>query len=217
MYPYGKHNIDQQDIDSVIEVLKSDALTCGAAVEAFEQALAAEVKAKYAVACSNGTTALHLAMLVLGVGSSDTVLVPAITFLASANAARYVGADVIFVDVDPTTGLMTAETLEASILLHQHHNLKAVVNVHLAGQCENLEAIHNIAKKYGLLIIEDAAHAIGTNYIAKDNHHYSFRMEISVDIGHVYGHKIVMFLVGTLAVHHQVWTKDFVQLEANQL
>ncbi len=165
MIPYGRHSVDQNDIDAVVQVLQGGWLTCGPIVEKFEQKLEKIVSAKYAVACSNGTTALHLAMLALGIKTGDVVLVPAITFLASANAARYVGADVAFVDVDPSTGLMTAQTLEATILQYKGKPLKAVVNVHLAGQCENLEAIHTIAKKHNLLIIEDAAHAIGTIYI----------------------------------------------------
>ena len=166
MIPYGRHSIDQNDIDAVVHVLQGGWLTCGPIVEKFEQKLEEIVSAKYAVACSNGTTALHLAMLALGIKPGDVVLVPAVTFLASANAARYVGADVVFVDVDPTTGLMTSQTLEMAILQYKDRPLKAVVNVHLAGQCENLEAIHKIAKKHNLLIIEDAAHAIGTIYIS---------------------------------------------------
>lgn len=165
MIPYGRHFIDQSDIDVVTNVLKSDWLTGGSAVEAFERELAKEVGAQYAISCSNGTTALHLAMLGLGIGTKDVVLVPAITFLASANAARYIGADVIFVDVDPSTGLMTAETLKEAILNNKDKNLKAVVNVHFAGQCENLEAVHKVARAHNLLVIEDAAHAVGTNYI----------------------------------------------------
>jgi len=165
MIPYGRHSIDQQDIDHVVDVLKGGWLTCGSVVEAFEAELATTVQAKHAVSCSNGTTALHLAMLALGVKEGCTVLVPAITFLASANAARYVGADVVFVDVDPTTGLMTAETLKTAILSNCDKNLRAVVNVHFAGQCENLEEIYSVAKESGLLVIEDAAHAVGTAYI----------------------------------------------------
>lgn len=165
MIPYGKQTIDQNDIEAVFSVLKSDWLTCGPIVEKFENRLALEVDAKHAVSCSNGTTALHLAMLALGVSPGDVVLVPSITFLASANAARYVGADVAFVDVDPTTGLMTPETLKSAIAKHHDKNLKAVVNVHLAGQCEDLESLYNIAKERGLFIIEDAAHAIGTVYV----------------------------------------------------
>lgn len=164
MIHYGKHCIDQCDIDAVVSVLKSDWLTCGPMVEAFENELCKTVNSQYAVACSNGTTALHLALLALDLGVGDTVLVPAITFLASANAARYVGADVVFVDVDPHTGLMTAETLESAILQNKNKSLKAVVNVHLAGQCGDLEAIYKVARHHNLFIVEDAAHALGTVY-----------------------------------------------------
>ncbi|MDP4840371.1 MAG: UDP-4-amino-4,6-dideoxy-N-acetyl-beta-L-altrosamine transaminase [Alphaproteobacteria bacterium] len=172
MIPYGRHCIDQADIEAVIDVLRSDWLTCGPVVESFDNKLAETVNAHYAVSCSNGTTSLHLALLALDITKNDVVLVPAITFLASANAVRYVGADVVFVDVDPTTGLMTAETLEEVIIQNKNKNLKAVINVHLAGQCENLEKIAVIARKYGLLIIEDAAHAIGTHYISKEGSSY---------------------------------------------
>ena len=172
MIPYGRHCIDQSDIDAVMKVLQGDWLTCGPIVERFEQKLENVVSAKHAVACSNGTTALHLAMLALGIKARDVVLVPAITFLASANAARYVEADVVFVDVDPTTGLMTSDTLEEAILNNKDKNLKAVVNVHLAGQCENLEKIYKVARKHNLLIIEDAAHAIGTIYIDENDARY---------------------------------------------
>jgi UDP-4-amino-4,6-dideoxy-N-acetyl-beta-L-altrosamine transaminase len=164
MIPYGRHQITQDDIDTVVNVLKGDWLTGGAAVEAFETELGRQVQANHTIACSNGTTALHLALLALGVGSGDVVLVPAITFLASANAARYVGADVVFVDVDPKTGLMTAETLSAAIMAHKDKNLKAVVNVHLAGQVEKLKEIATVARKHNLKIIEDAAHAVGSVY-----------------------------------------------------
>lgn len=164
MIPYGRHQITQDDIDTVVGVLKGDWLTGGAAVEAFEAELGRQVQARHTIACSNGTTALHLALLALGVGSGDVVLVPAITFLASANAARYVGADVVFVDVDSKTGLMTAETLSAAIMAHKDKNLKAVVNVHLAGQVGNLREIAAVARQHNLKIIEDAAHAVGSVY-----------------------------------------------------
>jgi len=172
MIPYGRHYLDQTDINAVIEVLKSDWLTCGPVVESFENKLAETVNAHCAVSCSNGTTALHLALLALDICQNDVVLVPAITFLASANTVRYVGAEVVFVDVDPTTGLMTAQTLEDAILKNKDKNLKAVINVHLAGQCENLEMICKVARKYGLRIIEDAAHAIGTCYISEAGDSY---------------------------------------------
>lgn len=169
MIPYGRHYIDRSDIEAVVDVLNSDWLTTGPIVSKFEASLALKLKSKYAVSCSNGTTALHLAMLALNLGPGDFVLVPTITFLASANAVRYVGADVIFVDVDPNTGLMTAETLENAIKFNLSKNLKALVNVHLAGQCEDLKAIYQVARKYNLKIIEDAAHALGTNYMDEND------------------------------------------------
>lgn len=164
--PYGRHTIDEEDIQAVVDLLKGDWLTCGPVVEQFEQAIKEHTGCEYAVSCSNGTTALHLALLALGIKEGDWVVVPAITFLASANAVRYVNADVIFADVDPNTGLVTQETLEEAILKFPEKNkIKAFINVHLAGQCESLESIYNLCKKYNLLIIEDAAHAIGTEYI----------------------------------------------------
>ena len=164
--PYGRHALDQEDIKAVEAVLKGDWLTGGAAVQDFEQKLCKIANTPFAVSCSNGTTALHLAMLALDIGPGDAVIVPAITFLASANAARFVGADVVFADVDPDTGLMTASTLEQAMTSYTGPSkIKAVVNVHLNGQCENLEAISLVAQKYHLFVIEDAAHAIGTQYI----------------------------------------------------
>lgn len=164
--PYGRHALDENDIKAVETVLQGDWLTGGANVDDFEQKLCQVTEAPFAIACSNGTTALHLAMLALDVGPGDVVVVPAITFLASANAARFVGADVVFADVDPDTGLLTAATLEQAITSYSDPSkIKAVINVHLNGQCENLEAIYAVAQKYGLYVVEDAAHAIGTHYI----------------------------------------------------
>jgi len=164
--PYGRHTVDQDDIKAVEAVLKGDWLTCGSVVEDFEKKLCELTDSPFVVSCSNGTTALHLALLALGIGPGDGVVVPAITFLASANAARYVGADVIFADVDPKTGLMTVSTLESALNSYQGPSqIKAVVNVHLNGQCEDLEAIYQVAKGHNLSIVEDAAHAIGTIYI----------------------------------------------------
>ncbi|MBT3533656.1 MAG: aminotransferase class I/II-fold pyridoxal phosphate-dependent enzyme, partial [Rhodospirillaceae bacterium] len=99
--PYGRQTIDDDDIAAVTEVLRSDWLTTGPTVAAFEEAFAAKVGAKYAVSCSSGTAALHLAAIALGLGEGDVVIVPSLTFVATANAARYVGADVCLADVDP--------------------------------------------------------------------------------------------------------------------
>lgn len=167
--PYGRHVVDDSDIKAVEAVLRSDWLTCGSAVDNFEEKLKDAVSAEYAVSCSNGTTALHLALLALGIKAGDKVVVPAITFLASANAVRYIGADVVFADVDPKTGLMTPETLLAAIKSEKDcASIKAVINVHLAGQCGNLKAIYNVAKEHNLFVVEDAAHAIGTIYAIDD-------------------------------------------------
>lgn len=164
--PYGRHYIDQEDIKIVESVLKGDWLTGGSTVDQFEEKICQVTNSPFAVSCSNGTTALHLAMLALNIGQGDVVIVPAITFLASANAARFVGADVHFADIDPETGLMTAKTLEEAITnYNQPAKIKAIVNVHLNGQCGDLESIQKVAQKHNLLVIEDAAHAIGTQYI----------------------------------------------------
>lgn len=173
--PYGRHALNEDDIKAVESVLRSDWLTCGSAVDRFENDLKEVVGAEYAVSCSNGTTALHLALLALDIKPGDKVVVPAITFLASANAVRYVGADVIFADVDPETGLLTAATLLDAIQNEKNSaSIKAVINVHLAGQCGDLSSIYNIAKQYNMFVIEDAAHAIGTIYDIDDGNCCSY-------------------------------------------
>lgn len=182
MIPYGRQYIDESDIDAVVSTLKSGWLTCGPMVDKFEESLAKVISAKYVISCSNGTTALHLAMLGCSIGSGDVVLVPAITFLASANAARYVGADVVFVDVDPETGLMTAETLDKAISENKDKNLRAVVNVHLNGQCADIAELSQVARKNNLLIIEDAAHALGTSFIDQNATEYSIGANSFSDI-----------------------------------
>lgn len=156
--PYGRQVIDEADIAAVAEALRSPFLTTGPRVPAFEAAFAAETGAAHAVACSNGTAALHLAMLALGVGPGDLVIAPAITFAASANCARYVGAEVAFADVDPETGLMTPETLAEAIRAAGGRRPAAVVVVHMAGRIANLADLSGVC---GAPIIEDACHALG--------------------------------------------------------
>lgn len=162
--PYGRHFIDEDDIAAVAGVLRGDYLTTGPAVEAFEGALASVTGAREAVALANGTAALHLAARALGLGPGDTVIVPSITFVATANAARLVGAEVVFADVDPDSGLMMPEHLRAAIADLPPSGKRALFNVHFAGQCENLEEIARVAREAGLLILDDACHAIGTEY-----------------------------------------------------
>lgn len=159
--PYGRQDIGDDDVAAVADVLKGDWLTTGPTVEKFELAFAERVGVRFAVACSSGTAALHLAALACDIKPGDAAVVPSITFLATANAIRYVGADVVFSDVDAATGLMTPATLE-SALAGIHHNAKAVLPVHIGGQSVDLEAVAAIAKRNGAIVIEDACHALGT-------------------------------------------------------
>jgi UDP-4-amino-4,6-dideoxy-N-acetyl-beta-L-altrosamine transaminase len=162
--PYGRQTIDSDDIEAVSAALRGDYLTGGPIGEQFESALSYKLSADYSVACANGTAALHLAALALGLGPGDCVIVPALTFLATANAVRYVGAEVWFADVDPGTGLLTVELLNDALVLAQASGrcVKAVFSVHLNGQVADPVAIYNFAQERGLKVVEDASHAIGT-------------------------------------------------------
>jgi len=159
---YGRQTIEDDDIAAVAAALSDDFLTTGPKVEAFEAAFAGAVGAAHAVACSNGTAALHLAMLALGVAEGEVCIVPSITFLATANAARYVGAEVVFADVDPESGLMTPETLEAAIRRAEGRRIAAVLPVHLRGDIAELPALRALADRAGAVLVEDACHALGS-------------------------------------------------------
>lgn len=166
MIPYGRQDINQQDINAVIEVLKSDFLTQGPQVPAFEQAIMDACDAKYAVAVNSATSALHIACLALGLGNDDWLWTTANTFVASANCALYCGAKVDFVDIDPRTYNLCAKQLKKKLIAAQKIGKlpKIVIPVHFSGQSCDMQAIHNLAKKYGFKIIEDASHAIGGKY-----------------------------------------------------
>ena len=161
--PYGAHFIDDDDCRAVVEVLKSDRLTCGPMVDAFEKTMCDMTGARYAVSCANGTAGLHLASLAMGIEPGDKVIVPTITFLATANAPRWCGADIVFADVDDTTGLMTPQHFEEAIV-RAGGKVKAVFPVHIAGHVCDMEAINSIAKRNGIMVVEDACHALGTRY-----------------------------------------------------
>jgi len=165
MLPYGRQCIEEDDIAAVAAVLRSDFLTTGPAVAAFEQALAARVQAEHAVSCSSGTAALHLACLALGLGEEDSAIVPAITFMATANAVRLTGAEVRFADVDPETGLMRPADLEAALGRKGEGRVRAALPVHLNGQAVEMAALGEIAAQRGLSLVEDAAHAIGATTV----------------------------------------------------
>lgn len=166
--PYGRQCIEDDDIAAVEEVLRGDWLTTGPTVKAFEDKLCAITGAQYAVACANGTAALHLAALALSLTDGDDVVVPSMTFLATANAVRYVGAEVRFADVDPETGLLTAQSLEAAIEQTGPGKVRAVFPVHLNGQPVDMESVYESARKRGLDVVEDAAHALGSTYTTHD-------------------------------------------------
>ncbi|MCJ9430330.1 UDP-4-amino-4,6-dideoxy-N-acetyl-beta-L-altrosamine transaminase [Kordiimonas marina] len=161
--PYGRHQIDEDDIAAVVDVLRHGVLTCGPKVEAFEKAFAEKIGVPEAVVCSNGTTALHLAAIVAGLGPGDKAIVPAITFLATANAVRMTGADVVFADVDPNTGLMTPETMQAAIA-KGGNAVKAVMPVHMNGQMGDMEALRSLTEERELQLISDCCHALGAKY-----------------------------------------------------
>lgn len=160
---YGKQTIYENDINAVVAVLKSDFLTQGPAIEKFEKYVADYCGAKYAVAVTNATSALHIACLAAGLGKGDTLWTSPITFTASANCGRYCGADIDFVDIDNNTYNMSVEELEAK-LTKAEVLPKVLVPVHLAGQSCDMEKIHALAKKYNITVIEDASHAIGADY-----------------------------------------------------
>lgn len=169
MILYGKQFIDQTDIDAVVDVLKSDWLTQGPKVPAFEDAVASYCKAEHGVAVNSATSALHIACLALDVDSNDIVWTSPISFVASANCALYCGAKIDFVDIDLNTGNMSVFELEKKLLLAEKNNClpKVVIPVHLAGQSCDMQAIHKLALKYDFKIIEDASHAIGAKYLDK--------------------------------------------------
>ncbi|CAH0534677.1 UDP-4-amino-4, 6-dideoxy-N-acetyl-beta-L-altrosamine transaminase [Vibrio stylophorae] len=166
MIPYGKQDINQQDIDSVVDVLKSDFLTQGPQVPAFEQALIDQTGARYALAVNSATSALHIACLALGLGKGDWLWTTPITFVASANCGLYCGAQVDFVDIDSATYNMCPKKLEEKLVQAKANGTlpKVVVPVHFCGQPCDMQAIHKLAQEYGFKIVEDASHAIGGKY-----------------------------------------------------
>lgn len=161
--PYGRQTIEDDDIAAVAEALRGDFLTTGPTVARFEAAFAETVGARHAIACSNGTAALHMAMMAAGIGPGDVCIVPSITFLATANCAVYVGADVVFADVDADSGLMTPETLAEALSRAEGRRVRAVMPVHLRGDVCDLPALAALAGAAGAVLVEDAPHALGSS------------------------------------------------------
>ena len=163
MIPYGKQTIEKDDIQSVVDVLRSDYLTTGPKIAEFEKMVADYVGAKYAVAISNGTSALHAACFAAGIQPGDEVITTPLTFAASSNCVLYCGGTPVFADVDPKTYNIDPEDIRRKIT----DKTKAIIAVHLAGQPCDMDEIHKIAKEHDLLVIEDGAHALGSVYKGK--------------------------------------------------
>ena len=166
MIPYSTQSIDATDFDAVLETLSSPYLTCGPKVTEFENAVCEYTGARHAVAVNSCTSALHLAMMALGVGKEDTVYVSAVSFVASANCARMCGARVEFVDVDPISGNLDVAALEAQLQDAAEQNAlpKVLVAVDMAGRRCDFAAVKRLSLTYGFKIVEDAAHALGASY-----------------------------------------------------
>jgi UDP-4-amino-4,6-dideoxy-N-acetyl-beta-L-altrosamine transaminase len=160
--PYGRQTIEDDDVQAVAEALRGEILTTGPMVERFEGAIAEATGAEHAVVCNSGTAALHMAVKAAGIGPGDVCIVPAITFLATANAARFEGADVVFADVDPATGLMTPDSFAEALGRAKGRRVRAVLPVHLCGSPVDVPGLRLIADQVGATIIEDACHALGT-------------------------------------------------------
>jgi len=166
MIPYGRQDINQQDIDAVVEVLQSDFLTQGPMVPAFEKSIMDACNVKYAVAVNSATSALHIACLALGLCKDDWLWTTPNTFVASANCGLYCGAQVDFVDIDPRTYNLSVKALEEKLIIAEKEDKlpKVVIPVHFSGQPCDMAAIRALSQKYGFKIIEDASHAIGGKY-----------------------------------------------------
>jgi len=167
MIPYGKQDINQADIDSVVNVLKSDFLTQGPQVPLFEKTVSDYCGSEYAVVANSATSALHIACMALNLGKGDYLWTSPNTFVASANCGLYCGAQVDFVDIDPLTYNLSSLELEKKLIQAKQDNKlpKIVIPVHFAGQSCDMQKIHSLSKEYGFKIIEDASHAIGGKYL----------------------------------------------------
>lgn len=167
MIPYSRQSIDQDDIDAVVEVMKSDFLTQGPITPVFEEKLKDYCNANYAVASVNATSALHLACMSIDIGEGDIVWTSTISFVASANCAKYCGAEIDLVDIDPYSYNMSIEDLTKKLKIADKKGKlpKAVIPVHLSGQSCNMKEIKELSLKYGFKIIEDASHAFGGKYL----------------------------------------------------
>jgi UDP-4-amino-4,6-dideoxy-N-acetyl-beta-L-altrosamine transaminase len=168
--PYGRQCIEDDDIAAVTAALRSDFLTTGPLVEAFEAEFAKNTGGRFAVVCNSGTAALHLAVLALGLRPGDVAVVPAVTFIATANVVRMTGADVVFADVDADSGLLTRETFGEVLRRASGRTIKAAIPVHLNGALCAMKELQEIATQHHLTLVEDACHALGVPNVADNAH-----------------------------------------------
>ena len=163
--PYGRQYINSQDIKSVSKALREDLITTGNYVKKFENNIKKFLKAKYALSCNNGTSALHLALMAIGLKKDDVIIMPAINFIAVYNMARLMNAKIFLADVDPLTGQMTPKTLLDCIKNNRLKKIKTIVTMYMGGYPENVVEFYRIKKKFNCYLIEDACHAFGAKYL----------------------------------------------------
>ncbi|MCF6251015.1 MAG: UDP-4-amino-4,6-dideoxy-N-acetyl-beta-L-altrosamine transaminase [Methylococcaceae bacterium] len=211
MIPYGRQEINQTDIDSVIEVLKSDFLTQGPQVPLFEKTVANYCSAEFGVAVNSATSALHIACLALGLDEGDWLWTSPNTFVASANCGLYCGAQVDFVDIDPQTYNLCADALEHKLIKAKQENKlpKIVIPVHFSGQSCDMRRIHLLSQEYGFKIIEDASHAIGGKYL---NHSIGGCQYSDITVFSFHPVKIITTAEGGLATTNQSSLAEKMQL-----
>jgi dTDP-4-amino-4,6-dideoxygalactose transaminase len=162
--PYGRQYIDSQDIRFVSKALKQDLITTGNYVKKFEKNICKFLKVKFAVSCSTGTSAIHLAFMSINLKKGDVIVMPSINFIAAYNMARLMNANIFLADVDPLTGQMTPQTLLETIKINKLKKIKVILTMYLGGYPENVIEFYNIKKKFGCFLIEDACHALGAKY-----------------------------------------------------
>jgi dTDP-4-amino-4,6-dideoxygalactose transaminase len=170
--PYGRQFIDKQDNKIVLSSLKSDLITTGKYVKRFEKNISNLFKSKYAISCSSGTSALHLSLMAISLKKNDTIIMPAINFIAAYNLSRLMGAKIFLADVDKYTGQMTPETLLDCISKNKIKKIKAIFVMYMGGYPENVIEFHKIKKKFRFYLIEDACHSLGAQYSYKNKNFY---------------------------------------------
>jgi UDP-4-amino-4,6-dideoxy-N-acetyl-beta-L-altrosamine transaminase len=180
--PYGRQNITQEDIDAVVNVLKSDFLTQGPSIKLFEDAFADYVGSKFAIAVSNGTAALHLCTLAMNLKPGDKVITTPITFVASANCVRYCGGEVVFADIDPESYLLDINNVRAILEKDINKEIKGIIPVNFAGRVIDLEDFRKLANEFGCWIIEDACHSPGGYFINSQNEQVASGSSIYSDL-----------------------------------